>query len=111
MPTECNADSFGFAPVEGREVVAALDGGSIISDAGPLLLGAADRCDFYDGSVCRVLSRHAVPSSVRQNQRRLRSLRLSSATTLRRLGGSAMRLGSFSAIPYSRSRRSISAQT
>src|SRR6202158_582339 len=43
MPTECSADLFGFAPVEGREVVAAFDGGAISSDAGGLLLGAADR--------------------------------------------------------------------
>ena len=43
MPTECNADLFGFAPVEGREVVAAFDGGAITSDAGALLLRAADR--------------------------------------------------------------------
>jgi hypothetical protein len=34
---------FGFAPVEGREVVAAFDGGPITSDAGALLLGATDR--------------------------------------------------------------------
>jgi hypothetical protein len=33
---------FGFAPVEGREVVAAFDGGAITSDAGGLLLGATD---------------------------------------------------------------------
>jgi hypothetical protein len=43
MPTDCSADLFGFAPVEGREVVAAFDGGAITSDAGALLLGAADR--------------------------------------------------------------------
>ncbi len=43
MRTECSADLFGFAPVEGREVVAAFDGGAITSDAGALLLGAADR--------------------------------------------------------------------
>jgi hypothetical protein len=43
MPTECNPDLFGFAPVEGREVVAAFDGGPITSDAGALLLGATDR--------------------------------------------------------------------
>ena len=42
MPTECSADLFGFAPVEGREVVAAFDGGAITSDAGGLLLGATD---------------------------------------------------------------------
>jgi hypothetical protein len=34
---------FGFAPVEGREVVAGFDGGPITSDAGALLLGATDR--------------------------------------------------------------------
>jgi hypothetical protein len=43
MPTECSRDLFGFAPVEGREVVAAFDGGAITSDAGALLLGATDR--------------------------------------------------------------------
>jgi Transposase DDE domain group 1 len=43
MPTECSLDLFGFAPVEGREVVAGFDGGTITSDAGALLLGAADR--------------------------------------------------------------------
>jgi hypothetical protein len=34
---------FGFAPVEGHEVVASFDGGAITSDAGALLLGAADQ--------------------------------------------------------------------
>jgi hypothetical protein len=43
MPTECSADLFGFAPVEGREVVAAFDGGPLTSDAGALLLRATDR--------------------------------------------------------------------
>jgi hypothetical protein len=43
MRTDCNADSFGFAPVEGRAVVAAFDGGAMTSDAGALLLGATDR--------------------------------------------------------------------
>ena len=43
MPTECNPDLFGFAPVEGRAVVAAFDGGAVTSDAGALLLGATDR--------------------------------------------------------------------
>jgi hypothetical protein len=43
MPTECSSDSFEFAAVEGRHVVAEFDGGSITSDAGALLLGATDR--------------------------------------------------------------------
>jgi hypothetical protein len=43
MPTECIADLFGFAPVEGRRVEASFDGGMITSDAGGLLLGSTDR--------------------------------------------------------------------
>ena len=43
MPTECSADLLGFARVEGRDVVAAFDGGRMTSDAGALLLGATDR--------------------------------------------------------------------
>jgi hypothetical protein len=43
MQTECSADLFGFARVEGRAVVAGFDGGKITSDAGALLLGATDR--------------------------------------------------------------------
>ncbi len=43
MPTECSAEAFGFAPVEGRRVEAAFDGGAITTDAGALLLGATDR--------------------------------------------------------------------
>jgi Transposase DDE domain group 1 len=42
MPTQCSVDLFGFAPVEGRQVVAGFDGGAITSDAGALLLGATD---------------------------------------------------------------------
>ena len=43
MRTNCSADLFGFAPVEGRRVEAAFDGGTMTSDAGALLLGRADR--------------------------------------------------------------------
>ena len=43
MQTECSADLFGFARVEGRSVVAAFDGGKITSDAGGVLLRATDR--------------------------------------------------------------------
>jgi len=43
MPTQCSADLFAFAPVEGRRVEAGFDGGAITSDAGALLLGAADQ--------------------------------------------------------------------
>jgi hypothetical protein len=43
MRTDCSSDLFGFAPVEGRRVEAAFDGGRMTSDAGALLLGRADR--------------------------------------------------------------------
>jgi Transposase DDE domain group 1 len=42
MPPECSANLFGFAPVEGRAVVASFDGGAMTSEAGALL-GATDR--------------------------------------------------------------------
>jgi len=43
MPTECSAECIEFGMVEGRPVEAAFDGGLVTSDAGALLLGAADR--------------------------------------------------------------------
>jgi Transposase DDE domain group 1 len=43
MQTECSANLFGFAPVEGREVVAGFDGGTMTSEAGAMLLGATDK--------------------------------------------------------------------
>ncbi|MGH8622585.1 MAG: IS1380 family transposase [Burkholderiales bacterium] len=43
MPTDCSADLFGYARVEGRAVVAGFDAGAVTSDAGALLVGATDR--------------------------------------------------------------------
>jgi hypothetical protein len=43
MPTQCSRDLFGYEVVEGREVVAAFDGGEHTTEAGGLLLGATDR--------------------------------------------------------------------
>lgn len=43
MPAQCNLESFGFAALGKRKVEAAFDGGVTTSDAGALLLGAADR--------------------------------------------------------------------
>jgi hypothetical protein len=43
MATECSRDLFGYEVVEGRQLVAAFDGGEVTSDAGALLLGASDR--------------------------------------------------------------------
>jgi hypothetical protein len=63
MRTECSPDLFGFAPVEGRAVVAGFDGGSITSDAGALLLGATDH-------VIRLTQRAARRSSCSRASRR-----------------------------------------
>jgi hypothetical protein len=43
MQTECSAEWSMFGRVEGRSVVAEFDGGALTSDAGGLLLGAADQ--------------------------------------------------------------------
>jgi hypothetical protein len=43
MQTECSAKPSAFGQVESRPVVAEFDGGTLTSDAGGLLLGAADR--------------------------------------------------------------------
>jgi DDE family transposase len=53
MPTQCSAELFGFAPVAGRRVDAAFDGGAITSDAGALLLGATDRAIDLVGRFAR----------------------------------------------------------
>ena len=74
MPTECNTDWFGFARVEGRNVVAAFDGGAITSDAGALLLGSTNQAIklidrfagcFRDGR-CQELVEHRVETLVGQ---------------------------------------------
>jgi hypothetical protein len=61
MPTQCSAGLFGFAPVEGRRIEASFDGGTITSDAGALLLGAADRAIGLVGrfATCFVARRRA----------------------------------------------------
>ena len=73
MATDCSTNLFGFTEVEGREV-AAFDGGAITSDAGALLLGAADRAIglinrfaacFYDAR-CPELTEHQVATLVGQ---------------------------------------------
>lgn len=74
MQTECISERFGFARVEGRDVVAAFDGGRITTDAGALLLGAADRAigliDRFAGCFtdrrCQALIEHEVSTLVGQ---------------------------------------------
>jgi len=43
MPTDCTSNLLEFARVETRKVLATFDGGAITTDAGALLLGAAER--------------------------------------------------------------------
>ncbi|HEX2136854.1 MAG TPA: IS1380 family transposase [Microvirga sp.] len=74
MQTECSPDLFGFAPVEGRRVEAAFDGGAITSDAGALLLGATDRAirlierfaSCFQDARCPQLIEHEVATLVGQ---------------------------------------------
>ena len=74
MPTECNRDLFGFAPVEGREVVASFDGGAITSDAGALLLGATDRGTLEPGKRADFLVLSGNPLDDVRNTRQLVSV-------------------------------------
>jgi hypothetical protein len=74
MPTECNADLFGFAPVGRREVVGSFDGGSMTSDAGVLLLRQTDRAIGVTGRLaacfhdrrCQEQVEHSVETMVMQ---------------------------------------------
>jgi hypothetical protein len=54
MQTQCSADLFGFARVEGRAVVTAFDGGTMTSEAGAMLLGATRWADPADRALCRL---------------------------------------------------------
>ena len=56
MPTECSPELLWICTVEGREVVAAFDGGAITSDAGALLLGATDRAIGLMGRFARAFT-------------------------------------------------------
>ena len=55
MQTECSADLFGFARVEGRSVVAGFDGRRMTSDAGAMLLGATDRAIVTGFGIWRII--------------------------------------------------------
>ena len=74
MPTECSRDLFGFEAVEGRQVVAAFDGGQVTSDAGALLLGAVNRAIGLVGRLagcfadwrCQELVEHSVETMLMQ---------------------------------------------
>jgi hypothetical protein len=64
MPTQCSRDLFGFEVVEGREVVAAFDGGDGTTDAGGLLLGATDRAIHLVGRFAACFVDHRAQAQV-----------------------------------------------
>ena len=64
MLTECSPSLFEFACVEGRAVVASFDGGRITSDAGALLLGAADRVIGLTRRLAACFTDHRNPALV-----------------------------------------------
>jgi Transposase DDE domain group 1 len=71
MPTQCSRDLFGFAPIEGRRVEAAFDGGDATSDAGALLLDRAIGlmrrfAACFDDGRTPVLVEHSVATMVAQ---------------------------------------------
>jgi hypothetical protein len=64
MPTQCSRDLFGYEVVEGRQVVAAFDGGEVTSDAGGLLLGATDRAIGLIGRFAACFNDGRAPAQV-----------------------------------------------
>ncbi len=71
MPPECIPDLFGFAPVEGRRVEAAFDGGMITSDAGGLLLGLTDRAIGLIERLAQCFKDHRDPELIEHTVRTL----------------------------------------
>jgi hypothetical protein len=64
MRTQCSRDLFGYEVVEGRQVVAAFDGGDNTSDAGGLLLGATDRAIGLTARFAACFLDHRAPAQV-----------------------------------------------
>jgi len=58
MQAESSAKASAFAPVEGRQVIADFDGGAVTSDAGGLLLGAADKAIGLVGRIAKPIRPH-----------------------------------------------------
>jgi hypothetical protein len=64
MRTQCSRDLFGYEVIEGREVVAAFDGGDHTSDAGGLLLGATDRASGVVGRFAACFVDHRAQAQI-----------------------------------------------
>src|SRR5512134_2402165 len=58
MPTQCTSEQLEFEAFDGRRVVAAFDGGAVTSDAGTVLLRAADRAIELIGRVAACFTDH-----------------------------------------------------
>ena len=71
MLTECIPDLFGFAPVEGRKVVAGFDGGKMTSDAGAMLLSATDRAIDLVGRFAGCFADHRAAELIEHEVRTL----------------------------------------
>ena len=71
MRTECIADLFGFAPVEGRRVEASFGGGQITSDAGGLLVGMTDRALGLVDRLAQCFTDHRDPELIEHTVRTL----------------------------------------
>lgn len=94
MATECNPQLVEYAPVLGREVGAAFDGGTITSDAGPMLLGGANLAIRLTERFCVLLHRLVVGELVAHTFCTTVTLRafgiaLSNARSVRVLDGSS----------------------
>ena len=84
MPTDCSPKPFSFAPVQGRQVIAAFDGGAITSDAGALLLGATDRAIRLVERFAACFSDHRAPEAVEHRISTLVGQRVFGIALLRR---------------------------
>jgi hypothetical protein len=77
MPTDCSPTLFDFAPVEGCRVVANFDGGAITSDAGGLLLGAADKVLGLTRRLAACFKDHRDPALIEHRVETLLTQRIS----------------------------------
>ena len=76
MPTECNADFFGFQAAGGREVVARFDGGNLSTDAGVLLLADVDRRAGILHEFARCFTDHRDPNRTEHTLEQLLAQRI-----------------------------------
>ena len=64
MPTECTPGALAFHGVAGREVVARVDGGTLTSEGGAVLLREVDRATNLPGRFAACFTDHRDPTRV-----------------------------------------------